>query len=260
MIHPNSPVLLEVRGLCASVNGIEILKGLDFTVRRGEIHAIMGPNGSGKSTFAKVLAGHSAYVVTAGSARLDGQDLFALAPEARALAGVFLAFQYPIEIPGVNSTYFLKTAYNEIRKHHGQPELDAMEFLTFVKERMKILDVPEDFLKRPVNHGFSGGEKKRNEIFQMAVLEPKLAILDETDSGLDIDALKIVATGVNRLKRPDNAQLVITHYQRLLKFIVPDYVHVLVDGRIVRTGGKELALELEENGYESIIHGAAVPA
>jgi Fe-S cluster assembly ATP-binding protein len=186
--------------------------------------------------------------------------LLELESEDRAREGVFLAFQYPVEIPGVNSTYFLKTAYNEIRKHHGQPELDAVEFLKFVRERMKILDVPEDFLKRPVNHGFSGGEKKRNEIFQMAVLDPKLAILDETDSGLDIDALQIVATGVNRLKRQDNAQLVITHYQRLLNFIVPDYVHVLMDGRIVRTGGKELALELEENGYESIIPGAVVPA
>ena len=220
----------------------------------------MGPNGSGKSTLASILAGRDGYNITGGEVVYCGQDLLELESEDRAREGVFLAFQYPVEIPGVNSTYFLKTAYNEIRKHHGQPELDAVEFLKFVRERMKILDVPEDFLKRPVNHGFSGGEKKRNEIFQMAVLDPKFAILDETDSGLDIDALQIVATGVNRLKRPDNAQLVITHYQRLLNFIVPDYVHVLVDGRIVRTGGKELALELEENGYESIIHGAAVPA
>ena len=252
--------ILAIQNLSAGVEGRQILKGINLTIRPGEVHAVMGPNGSGKSTLASILAGRDGYNITGGEVIYCGKDLLELASEDRAREGVFLAFQYPVEIPGVNSTYFLKAAYNEIRKHHGQPELDAMEFLTFVKERMKILDVPEDFLKRPVNHGFSGGEKKRNEIFQMAVLEPKLAILDETDSGLDIDALKIVATGVNRLKRPDNAQLVITHYQRLLKFIVPDYVHVLVDGRIVRTGGKELALELEENGYESIIHGAAVPA
>jgi len=252
--------ILTIKNLSAGVEGREILKGINLTIRPGEVHAVMGPNGSGKSTLASILAGRDGYHITGGEVAYCGQDLLELEAEDRAREGVFLAFQYPVEIPGVNSTYFLKTAYNEIRKHHGQPELDAMEFLTFVKERMKILDVPEDFLKRPVNHGFSGGEKKRNEIFQMAVLDPKLAILDETDSGLDIDALQIVATGVNRLKRPDNAQLVITHYQRLLNFIVPDYVHVLVDGRIVRTGGKELALELEENGYESIIHGAAVPA
>ena len=220
----------------------------------------MGPNGSGKSTLASILAGRDGYDISGGEVIYCGKDLLALDPEERAREGLFLAFQYPVEIPGVNSTYFLKAAYNEIRKHRGQPELDAMEFLTFVKERMKILHVPEDFLKRPVNHGFSGGEKKRNEIFQMAVLEPKLAILDETDSGLDIDALKIVAIGVNKLKRPDNAQLVITHYQRLLNFIVPDFVHILHDGRIVRSGGKELALELEEKGYELIVNRTAVPA
>jgi Fe-S cluster assembly ATP-binding protein len=252
--------ILTINNLSAGVEGREILKGINLTIRPGEVHAVMGPNGSGKSTLASILAGRDGYNITGGEVVYCGQDLLELESEDRAREGVFLAFQYPVEIPGVNSTYFLKTAYNEIRKHHGQPELDAVEFLKFVRERMKILDVPEDFLKRPVNHGFSGGEKKRNEIFQMAVLDPKLSILDETDSGLDIDALQIVATGVNRLKRPDNAQLVITHYQRLLNFIVPDYVHVLVDGRIVRTGGKELALELEENGYESIIHGAAVPA
>jgi Fe-S cluster assembly ATP-binding protein len=256
MIQP----ILTIRNLSADVEGRQILKGINLTILPGEVHAVMGPNGSGKSTLASILAGRDGYNITDGEVVYCGQDLLALEAEDRAREGVFLAFQYPVEIPGVNSTYFLKAAYNEVRKHHGQPELDAMEFLTFVKERMKILDVPADLLKRPVNHGFSGGEKKRNEIFQMAVLDPKLAILDETDSGLDIDALKIVATGVNRLKRPDNAQLVITHYQRLLNFIVPDYVHVLVDGRIVRTGGKELALELEAHGYESIIEGAAVPA
>jgi Fe-S cluster assembly ATP-binding protein len=252
--------ILTIKNLSAGVEGRQILKGINLTIRLGEVHAVMGPNGSGKSTLASILAGRDGYNITDGEVVYCGQDLLALEAEDRARKGVFLAFQYPVEIPGVNSTYFLKAAYNEIRKHHGQPELDALEFLTFVKERMKILEVPEDLLKRPVNHGFSGGEKKRNEIFQMAVLDPKLAILDETDSGLDIDALKIVATGVNRLKRPDNAQIVITHYQRLLNFIVPDYVHVLVDGRIVRTGGKELALELEEHGYESIIHGASMPA
>jgi Fe-S cluster assembly ATP-binding protein len=252
--------ILTIKNLSAGVEGREILKGINLTIRPGEVHAIMGPNGSGKSTLASILAGRDDYNITGGEVVYCDQDLLELESEDRAREGVFLAFQYPVEIPGVNSTYFLKTAYNEIRKHHGQPELDAVEFLKFVRERMKILDVPEDFLKRPVNHGFSGGEKKRNEIFQMAVLDPKLAILDETDSGLDIDALQIVATGVNRLKRQDNAQLVITHYQRLLNFIVPDYVHVLMDGRIVRTGGKELALELEENGYESIIPGAVVPA
>ena len=252
--------ILAIQDLSAGVEDRQILKGINLTIRPGEVHAVMGPNGSGKSTLASILAGRDGYDITDGSITYCGQDLLALEPEDRAREGVFLAFQYPVEIPGVNSTYFLKAAYNEIRKHHDQPELDAVEFLTLVRERMKILDVPEDLLKRPVNHGFSGGEKKRNEIFQMAVLDPRLAILDETNSGLDIDALKTVATGVNRLKRPDNAQLVITHYQRLLNFILPDYVHVLVDGRIVRIGGKELALELEENGYESIIPAAAVPA
>ena len=220
----------------------------------------MGPNGSGKSTLAQILAGREGYEVTQGEVIYQGKDLLELAPEERAREGVFLAFQYPVEIPGVNSTYFLKSALNEIRKHKGLPELDAMEFLSLVKEKMKILHLPEDFLRRPVNDGFSGGEKKRNEIFQMAVLEPKLAILDETDSGLDIDALKVVSAGVNKLQRPDNAQLVITHYQRLLNFIVPGFVHVLVDGRIARSGGKELALELEEKGYDLITKSELQPA
>ncbi len=252
--------ILAIQNLHAGVEGKQILKGINLVIRPGEVHAVMGPNGSGKSTLASILAGREGYDITGGEAIYCGQDLLALAPEDRAREGLFLAFQYPVEIPGVNSTYFLKAAYNEIRKHCGEPELDALEFLTFVKERMKLLNVPEDFLKRPVNHGFSGGEKKRNEILQMAVLAPKLAILDETDSGLDIDALKVVSEGVNKLKRPDNAQLVITHYQRLLNFIVPDYVHVLMDGRIVRSGGKELALELEEKGYDGILDRVAAPA
>jgi len=252
MIHPHSPVLLEVRGLCASVNGVEILKGLDITVRRGEVHAIMGTNGSGKSTFAKVLAGHAAYAVTAGTAQLDGQDLFALAPEARALAGVFLAFQYPIEIPGVANSQFLRLAYNTLQTQRGQDELDPLEFDDFVREKMKSLEMSPDFLGRSVNEGFSGGEKKRNEILQMALLEPRLAILDETDSGLDIDALRIVSHGVNQLHHRGNAIVLVTHYQRLLNYIVPDFVHVMDAGRIVKTGGKELALELEERGYEGI--------
>ena len=256
MTHP----ILAIQSLSAGVEGRQILKGINLVIRPGEVHAVMGPNGSGKSTLASILAGRDGYDISGGEVIYCGKDLLALDPEERAREGLFLAFQYPVEIPGVNSTFFLKAAYNAIRKHRGQPELDAMEFLTFVKERMKILHVPEDFLKRPVNHGFSGGEKKRNEIFQMAVLEPKLAILDETDSGLDIDALKIVAIGVNKLKRPDNAQVVITHYQRLLNFIVPDFVHILHDGRIVRSGGKELALELEEKGYELIVNRTAVPA
>jgi Fe-S cluster assembly ATP-binding protein len=220
----------------------------------------MGPNGSGKSTLAAVLAGRDGYEVTGGEVFYDGKNLLDLDPEERAREGLFLAFQYPVEIPGVNSTYFLKAALNEVRKHNGQPELDAMEFLMLVKEKVKLLELDEDLLKRSVNEGFSGGEKKRNEIFQMAILEPKLAVLDETDSGLDIDALKIVANGVNRLKRPDNAQLVITHYQRLLNYIIPDFVHVLVDGRIVRTGDKRLALELEEKGYDWIIKAEGVAA
>ena len=252
--------MLEIRNLHAGVEGRDILKGLNLTINAGEVHAVMGPNGSGKSTLAAILAGREGYDVRQGEVLYNGVDLLEMDPEERAREGVFLAFQYPVEIPGVNSTYFLKAALNEIRKHKGLPELDAMEFLSLVKERMKILELREDFLKRPVNAGFSGGEKKRNEIFQMAVLEPKLAILDETDSGLDIDALKIVAEGVNRLKKPDNAQLVITHYQRLLNYIVPDVVHVLFDGRIVRSGTKELALELEEKGYDWIVKHEPVPA
>jgi len=252
--------LLEIKDLHATVADREILKGIDLTINPGEVHAIMGPNGSGKSTLAAVLAGRDGYDITGGSVLFNGQDLLDLDPEERAREGLFLAFQYPVEIPGVNSTYFLKSALNEIRKHKGQSELDAMEFLTLVKDRMKVLELNEDLLRRSVNEGFSGGEKKRNEIFQMAVLEPKLAVLDETDSGLDIDALKIVSNGVNKLRRPDNAQLVITHYQRLLNYIVPDFVHVLVDGRIVRTGGKELALDLEEKGYDWVSRGEAVTA
>lgn len=244
--------LLEIRDLNAGIDGKQILKGVNLSINEGEVHAIMGPNGSGKSTLAAILAGREGYDVTSGQVLYEGKDLLELDPEERAREGLFLAFQYPVEIPGVNSTYFLKSALNEIRKHKGQSELDAMEFLTLVKERMKVLDLDEDLLRRSVNEGFSGGEKKRNEIFQMAVLEPKLAILDETDSGLDIDALKVVSNGVNKLRRTDNAQLVITHYQRLLNYIVPDFVHVLVDGRIVRTGGKQLALELEEKGYDWI--------
>ena len=259
MIHPNSPVLLDVRGLCASVNGIEILKGLDFTVRRGEVHAIMGPNGSGKSTFAKVLAGHTAYEITAGRVLFEGQDLLALAPEGRALAGVFLGFQYPIEIPGVANSQFLRLSYNTLQAQRGREELDPLEFDDFVREKMKLLEMSPDFLDRSVNEGFSGGEKKRNEILQMALLEPRLAILDETDSGLDIDALRIVSQGVNQLINPDNAVILVTHYQRLLNYIVPDFVHVMEAGRIIKTGGKELALELEKRGYDwvSAEHQAA---
>ena len=245
--------MLDIRGLTASTAGKPILKGIDLVVPPGEIHAIMGPNGSGKSTLGYVLSGREDYEVTAGTVNYLGQDLLELDPEERAREGVFLAFQYPVEIPGVNSTYFLKAALNEIRKSKGQPELDAIEFLDLVKDKIKLLELKDDLLKRSVNEGFSGGEKKRNEIFQMAVLEPKLAILDETDSGLDIDALKIVSSGVNKLKRADSAQLVITHYQRLLNYIVPDFVHVMADGRIVKSGGKELALELEANGYEAIL-------
>ncbi len=255
----NKPIL-EIKNLSAGVEDKQILKGVSLTINRGEVHAVMGPNGSGKSTLAAVLAGRDGYDVTGGEVLYNGQDLLDLDPEERARAGLFLAFQYPVEIPGVNSTYFLKAALNEIRKSKGEPELDAMEFLTLVKDKMKLLELNEDLLRRSVNEGFSGGEKKRNEIFQMAVLEPKLAVLDETDSGLDIDALKVVANGVNKLKRADNSQLVITHYQRLLNYIVPDFVHVLVDGRIVRTGDKQLALELEEKGYDWIIKQEAVTA
>lgn len=252
--------MLEIKNLHAGVEGREILKGLSLSMNPGEVHAIMGPNGSGKSTLAAVLAGRDGYVVTEGSVLYNGKDLLEMDPEERAREGVFLAFQYPVEIPGVNSAYFLKAALNEIRKHRGQPELDAIDFLGFVKDKMKVLDLREDFLKRSVNEGFSGGEKKKNEIFQMAILEPKLAVLDETDSGLDIDALRIVAEGVNKLKRDDNSQLVITHYQRLLEYIVPDFVHVLADGRIVRSGTKGLALELEERGYDWLVHAHAQPA
>jgi Fe-S cluster assembly ATP-binding protein len=245
-----SKPILEIKNLSAGVEDKSILKGVSLTIPAGEVHAIMGPNGSGKSTLAAVLAGRDGYDVTGGEVIYNGHDLLELDPEERARAGLFLAFQYPVEIPGVNSTYFLKAALNEIRKANGQPELDAVEFLALVKDKVKLLELPEELLKRSVNEGFSGGEKKRAEIFQMAVLEPKLAILDETDSGLDIDALKIVAGGVNKLKRADSAQLVITHYQRLLNYIIPDFVHVLVDGRIVKSGDRQLALELEARGYD----------
>jgi Fe-S cluster assembly ATP-binding protein len=244
--------MLEIRNLYASVNDREILRGLNLTVRAGEVHAIMGPNGSGKSTLAHVLAGREDYKVTAGEVVYEGKDLLQMPPEERARGGIFLAFQYPIEIPGVSTAYFLKAGLNAIRKHRGLDELDAMEFLTLVKEKMKLLEIDQNLLNRPLNEGFSGGEKKRNEVLQMAVLDPKLAILDETDSGLDIDALKIVSHGVNALQSPDRAMIVITHYQRLLKYIVPDYVHVLFNGRIVKSGGKALALELEEKGYDWI--------
>ena len=241
--------MLEIKDLHAKAGENDILRGLDLAVRAGEVHAIMGPNGSGKSTLAHVLAGRPGYTVTGGEVIYKGRDLLALAPEERAREGVFLAFQYPVEIPGVSNVYFLKAATNAIRKHRGLPELDALEFLALVKEKAKVVDLDDELVKRAVNEGFSGGEKKRNEIFQMAVLEPALAILDETDSGLDIDALRIVAGGINRLRGPERAMIVVTHYQRLLNYIVPDFVHVLVDGRIVRSGGKEMALELEEKGY-----------
>jgi len=264
LLETNHPMMkepiLEIKDLNAGVENKQILKGINLSIAEGEVHAVMGPNGSGKSTLAAILAGRDGYDVTSGQALYKGQDLLDMDPEERAREGLFLAFQYPVEIPGVNSTYFLKSALNEIRKHRGEPELDAMEFLELVKERMKLLELNEDLLRRSVNEGFSGGEKKRNEIFQMAVLDPKLAILDETDSGLDIDALRIVAAGVNKLKRPDNAQLVITHYQRLLNYIVPDFVHILFDGRIVRTGDKQLAFELEEKGYDWVAKEEAVAA
>jgi Fe-S cluster assembly ATP-binding protein len=242
--------LLELKNLHVAIEGKEILRGIDLTVNPGEVHAIMGPNGSGKSTLAQVLAGREEYEVTEGQVRYRDRDLLELDPEERAREGLFLAFQYPVEIPGVSNTYFLRAALNAIRSHRGEPELDAIDFLKLLRERMQLVRLDEALLKRPVNDGFSGGEKKRNEIFQMAVLEPTLAILDETDSGLDIDALKVVADGVNSLRGPDRAFIVITHYQRLLNYIVPDFVHVLKDGKIVRSGDHELALHLEEQGYE----------
>jgi Fe-S cluster assembly ATP-binding protein len=241
--------MLEIKDLQVRGGGKEILRGINLTVNTGEVHAIMGPNGSGKSTLARAISGHPDYEVTGGSITYDGKDLLAMAPEDRAREGVFMAFQYPVEIPGVNNAYFLKAAVNAVRKHRGQPELDAMEFMAYVKEKAKILSLDPSLLTRPVNEGFSGGEKKRNEIFQMAVLEPALAVLDETDSGLDIDALKTVADGVNEMRSPTRSTIVITHYQRLLNFIEPDFVHVLQDGRIVRSGKKDLALKLEEKGY-----------
>jgi Fe-S cluster assembly ATP-binding protein len=248
--------MLDIKDLRATVGDKEILKGITLAVKPGEVHAVMGPNGSGKSTLAQVLAGHPAYAVTGGTVTYDGKDLLGMDAEVRAQAGVFLAFQYPVEIPGVSNAYFLRAAYNEIRKARGEDELDPMSFADLMDEKMKLVEMDGDMLARSVNTGFSGGEKKRNEILQMAVLEPRLAILDETDSGLDIDAMRIVANGVNSLKRPDNATIVVTHYQRLLNYIVPDYVHVLANGRIVRSGGKELALELEARGYDWLLEEA----
>jgi Fe-S cluster assembly ATP-binding protein len=244
--------VLEIRNLRAAVEGKEILRGIDLTVKKGEVHAIMGPNGSGKSTLAKILAGHPAYEVTGGEVVYEGRDLLGLEPDERAREGVFLAFQYPVEVPGVSNAQFLRLAYNEKRKHLGEEELDPLEFKDLLAERAKVVEMEASLMSRSVNEGFSGGEKKRNEILQMAVLEPKLAVLDETDSGLDIDALRIVADGVNKLRTPDNAVVLVTHYQRLLNYIVPDFVHVLYKGRIVRSGGRELALELEEKGYDWI--------
>jgi Fe-S cluster assembly ATP-binding protein len=249
--------MLEIQNLKAGVEGKAILKGVNLSINAGEVHAIMGPNGSGKSTLAQLLAGREGYDISEGSVRYSGQDLLELSPEERVCEGFFLAFQYPVEIPGVNTTYFLRAAVNALREHRGEAELSAVDFLKLMREKIQLLELDESLLKRSVNEGFSGGEKKRAEILQMALLEPKFAVLDETDSGLDIDALKVVADGVNHLKRADNAQLVITHYQRLLDYIVPDYVHVLVDGRIVKTGPKELALELEEKGYDWIIEEQA---
>ncbi|MBA3891089.1 MAG: Fe-S cluster assembly ATPase SufC [Gemmatimonadaceae bacterium] len=242
--------LLEINDLHATVGGSEILRGITLTVNAGEVHAIMGPNGSGKSTLAQVLAGHPSYEVTSGSITYDGQDLLAMEAEVRAQQGVFLAFQYPVEIPGVSNAYFLRAAYNALREARGEEEIDPLEFADLMEERLKVVEMDPAMLTRSVNMGFSGGEKKRNEILQMAVLAPRLAVLDETDSGLDIDALRIVADGVNKLRRPDSATIIVTHYQRLLNYIVPDHVHVLAQGRIVKSGGKELALELEERGYD----------
>lgn len=257
MIGENSAVILSVRNLTATVEGTPILKGINLEIKAGEIHAIMGPNGSGKSTFSKVLAGHPDYEVTGGEVIYQGQDLLALEPEDRARSGVFLAFQYPLEIPGVSNLDFLRVAYNSRRKHQGLEELDAFDFEDVVQERLAVVKMNPSFLERSVNEGFSGGEKKRNEILQMALLEPKLAILDETDSGLDIDALKIVANGINQLATPENATLLITHYQRLLNYIVPDFVHVMEGGRIITTGGKDLAMELESRGYEWVLEDEA---
>ena len=252
--------MLKIENLTASVAEKQILKGISLTVNPGEVHAIMGPNGSGKSTLAQVVAGHPGYTVTGGSVTFEGQDLLAMEAEVRAQAGIFLAFQYPVEIPGVSNAYFLRAAYNEIRKARGEDEADPMEFLDIMEQKLKIVEMTESMLQRSVNAGFSGGEKKRNEILQMAVLDPKLAILDETDSGLDIDALRIVAEGVNKLKRPDRSTIVVTHYQRLLNYIVPDFVHVLAQGRIIKSGGKELALELEERGYDWLLESAEAVA
>jgi Fe-S cluster assembly ATP-binding protein len=249
--------VLEIRDLHATVEGKEILRGINLTIKKGEIHAIMGPNGSGKSTLAKILAGHPAYEVTKGEVLFEGRNLLELAPDERAREGVFLAFQYPVEVPGVSNAQFLRLAYNEKRKHLGEEELDPLEFKDLLAERAKVVEMDAGLMSRSVNEGFSGGEKKRNEILQMAVLEPKLAVLDETDSGLDIDALRIVSEGVNKLRTPENAVVLVTHYQRLLNYIIPDQVHVLYKGRIVRTGGKELALELEEKGYDWIKEAAA---
>jgi Fe-S cluster assembly ATP-binding protein len=253
-------MLLEIRDLQVKAENKDILKGLNLRVNAGEVHAIMGPNGSGKSTLARALSGHPAYEVTGGSITYDGKDLLAMAPEVRACEGVFMAFQYPVEIPGVNNAYFLKAALNAAKKYRGETELDAVEFMQLIRSKAKLLEMDQSMLNRAVNEGFSGGEKKRNEIFQMAVLEPRLAILDETDSGLDIDALRTVSNGVNALRSPDRAILVVTHYQRLLNYIVPDFVHVLTDGRIVRSGGKELALELEDKGYGWIEAAGAGPS
>ena len=250
--------MLEVRGLHVAVNGTEILRGVDLTVKAGEVHAVMGPNGSGKSTLTQVLAGHPAYTVTAGTATYEGKDLLALKPEERARGGLFLAFQYPVEIRGITNSYFLRSAVNAVRKHRGQEELDPLDFLQVLEEKLKAIGWDDTLMNRPVNEGFSGGEKKRNEILQLAVLEPKLALLDETDSGLDIDALKTVAQAVNKLRAPDRSFVIVTHYQRLLNFITPDVVHVLADGRIVKSGGPELAHELEAKGYDWLRAGAMV--